>query len=98
MFFWLNRVTDAVQETESRKYFPRGPHFGQPWRRPQSLSDLNNEDFLLFSVSNRLFFWSFPIKFYKNFPLALFVHHVETEDDIVVITGCYFTAWAFSGA
>jgi len=27
----LNRITETIQVNEGRKYFPRGPHFGQPW-------------------------------------------------------------------
>ena len=26
----LNRITETIQVNEGRKYFPRGPHFGQP--------------------------------------------------------------------
>ena len=96
MFFWLICVTDAIQVNESRKYFTRGPHFGQPWRRPQSLSDswiTRTSCCFLFPTDSS--FEAFRSNFIKNFPLALFVHHVQTEDGIVVITGCYFTAWRF---
>jgi hypothetical protein len=27
----LNCITDTVQVTEGRKYFPQGPHFVQSW-------------------------------------------------------------------
>ena len=27
----LNFMTQTIQVTEGRKYFPRGPHVGQPW-------------------------------------------------------------------
>ena len=27
--------TDSIQVTEGRKYFPRGPHVGQPWSSPR---------------------------------------------------------------
>jgi len=27
----LNRITENIQVTESRKYILRGPYFGQPW-------------------------------------------------------------------
>ena len=28
-------VTETVQVTRGRSYFPRGPHFGQPWCKEQ---------------------------------------------------------------
>jgi len=30
VLFWLNCINKTIQVTDGRKYFPRGPHIGQP--------------------------------------------------------------------
>jgi len=38
----FNCVTEIIKVTDGRKYFPLGPHVGQPWSTTFSLSSFGS--------------------------------------------------------